>query len=64
VLEAVIGKETPSAVALYRGPHVITRVLDLEEVRAQTRQHETHPRNAGYQRWRGDWHLALLRWLT
>lgn len=52
-------EEHPLAVALYAGARVVARGLGLREIRARTRQEETHPGDAGYRRCRGGWRLYL-----
>jgi hypothetical protein len=52
-------EEHPIAVALYAGAREIARGLGLREIRARTRQGETHPDAAGYRRYRGGWRLDL-----
>jgi hypothetical protein len=53
-------KEHSLAVALYAGARVIAHGLGLREIQARTRQNETHPREAGYRRWRGGWRLGVV----
>jgi hypothetical protein len=52
-------EEHSVAVALYAGARVIARGLGLREIRARTRQHETHPREVGYRRWGGGWRVDV-----
>ncbi len=52
-------EERSLAVALYAGARVVARGLGLREIRARTRQDETHPGDAGYRRCRGGWRLDL-----
>jgi hypothetical protein len=52
-------EEYSLAVALYTGARVIAHELGLREIQARTRQNETHPREAGYRRWRGGWRLHI-----
>jgi N-acetylglutamate synthase-like GNAT family acetyltransferase len=53
-------EEHSVAVALYAGARAMARGLGLQEIRAQTRQNETHPRDAGYRRWGGVWRLDVV----
>jgi hypothetical protein len=50
-------EEHSLAVALYAGARVMAHELGLREIQARTRQNETHPREAGYRRWRAGWRL-------
>lgn len=52
-------EEHSVAVALYAGARVLACGLDLREIRARTRQNETHPRDAGYRRCIGGWRLDV-----
>jgi hypothetical protein len=52
-------EEHSVAVALYAGARVIAHEFGLREIQARTRQNETHPRDAGYRRWRGGWRLDV-----
>lgn len=52
-------EEHSLAVALYTGARVIARGLGLREIQARTPQNETHPRKAGYRRWRGVWRVDI-----
>jgi hypothetical protein len=52
-------EEHSVAVALYAGARVMALGLGLREIRARTRQNETHPREAGYRRWRRGWRVDV-----
>lgn len=52
-------EEHSVVVALYSGARAVAEGLGLREVRAETRSHETHLREAGYRRWRGGWRLDV-----
>ncbi len=52
-------EEHSLAVTLYAGARVMAHEFGLREIQARTRQNETHPREAGYRRWRGGWRLEL-----
>jgi hypothetical protein len=47
--------ERSLAVALYAGARLMAHGLGLREVRARTREHEKHLREAGYRRCSGGW---------
>jgi hypothetical protein len=51
-------EEHPLAVALYVGARAIARRSGLHEVRAQTRRHQRHLREAGYRRRGGAWRIS------
>jgi hypothetical protein len=51
-------EEHPLAVALYVGARAIARRAGLHEVRAQTRRHQRHLREAGYRRRGGAWRIS------
>jgi hypothetical protein len=53
-------EEHSLAVALYTGARVMAHEFGLREIQARTRQNETHPREAGYRRWRGGWRLDVV----
>ena len=52
-------REGPLVAALYAEARAVAEGLGLREVRARTRGHETHLREAGYRRWRGGWWLDV-----
>jgi hypothetical protein len=51
-------EEHPLAVALYVGARSMARRSGLHEVRAQTRRHQRHLREAGYRRCGGAWRIS------
>ena len=51
-------EEHPLAIALYVGARAIARRSGLHEVRAQTRRHQIHLREAGYGRRGGAWRIS------
>jgi hypothetical protein len=51
-------EEQPLAVALYVGARSMARRFGLHEVRAQTRRHQRHLREAGYRRCGGAWRIS------
>jgi hypothetical protein len=51
-------EEHPLAVALYVGARSMARRSGLHEVRAQTRRHQRHLREAGYRRCGGAWRMS------
>ncbi len=51
-------EEHPLAVALYVGARVVARGSGLREVRARTRRHQRHLREAGYRNGGGVWRAS------
>ena len=51
-------EERPLAVALYVGARAMARRSGLHEVRARTRRHQRHLREAGYRRRGGAWQIS------
>ena len=47
--------------ALYRGARELASEMGAKEIRARSELCSDHPREAGYRRWRGDWHLDVTR---
>ena len=54
-------KERPLAFALYTGARELALEMGAKEIRARADRYSDYPREAGYRRWRGDWHLGLTR---
>ena len=51
-------EEEPLAVALYVGARAVARRSGFHEIRAQTRRHQRHLREAGYRRRAGAWQIS------
>jgi hypothetical protein len=51
-------EEHPLAVALYVGARAIARRSGCHEIRARTRRHQRHLREAGYRRCGGAWRIS------
>ena len=54
-------KERPLAFALYTGARELALEMGAKEIRARTDRYSDYPREAGYRRWGGDWHLGVTR---
>ena len=51
-------EEHPLATALYVGARAVARRSGLHEVRARTRRHQRHLREAGYRKCGGTWRIS------
>ena len=54
-------EERSLAVALYAGVREMALEMGVKEIRARADRHSDYPREAGYRRRRGDWHLEVRR---
>jgi predicted GNAT family acetyltransferase len=54
-------EERSLAVALYAGAVELASEMGAKEIRARADRHSDYPREAGYRRRRGDWHLDVTR---
>ncbi len=57
-------EERPLAVTLYSGAAELASELGAREIRARAGRYSDYPREAGYWRRRGDWHLDVPRTVT
>jgi hypothetical protein len=54
-------EERPLAVALYAGVREMALEMGVKEIRARADRYSDQPREAGYRRRRGGWHLEVRR---
>ena len=54
-------EERSLAVALYAGVREMALEMGVKEIRARTDRYSDYPREAGYRRQRGGWHLEVRR---
>ena len=54
-------EERSLAVALYAGVREMALEMGVKEIRARADRYSDYPREAGYRRRRGDWHLKVRR---
>ena len=54
-------EERSLAVALYAGAVGLAAEMGAKEIRARVDRYSDYPREAGYRRWIGDWHLDARR---
>ena len=54
-------EERSLAVALYAGVREMALEMGVKEIRARAERYSDYPREAGYRRRRGDWHLEVRR---
>ncbi len=54
-------EERSLAVALYAGAVELASEMGAKEIRARADRYSDYPREAGYRRWRGEWHLDAMR---